>query len=456
MKKILTFLILVLAFNSIKVSAQKTEIKSWNYNINIDYKDSTLFINLNLEAYKTENWKRNYFLFNRYIKIEKAFLNNIPLKYTRSNDTLYIESSNENENEINIYMQYKIPCSYNESLKITKAFSDSTFAYPVQFDSDQIFCERYSKYFPFIYDNFSNYTVNITVPKTYQVYAEHNEINNKSTEDRNCYTYKFFDEDFRFLITKSNIFPSKKLIKNNNTYLKFNFLPSKKRLLSYLNKKPKYITDSIQMDSLYNVIANRSAQALIWYNTNLWEQRFDTLNFVETKIPGLAVNLHSFILFDRSLMNMEVIDNYAFSHEIGHLWVGYNIKYLSKGFYFLSESINEYNNLLFYESWAGETAFENAIKDKINMHYSDKPFFTASFEQVLNQKNGDLKYEMIYCKGVVFAHEFCKMIGKEKYLKIIRDAYYNPNHYITLADFEKSIKKNGCWDKYMKLYKLKL
>ena len=40
-------------------------------------------------------------------------------------------------------------------------------------------------------------------------------------------------------------------------------------------------------------------------------------------------------------MNMEVIDNYAFSHEIGHFWIGFNIKYSSKGYYFLSESIND-------------------------------------------------------------------------------------------------------------------
>ena len=155
-------------------------------------------------------------------------------------------------------------------------------------------------------------------------------------------------------------------------------------------------------------------------------------------------------------MNMEVIDNYAFSHEIGHLWIGFNIQYLSKGFYFLSESINEYTNLLFYESWAGEVAFENAIKNKINMQYSDKPFFTVSFEQVLNQRNGNLKYELIYNKGVVFAHEFRKMIGKEKFLKIIRETYYKPDDYITLIGFENSIKKNGCWDEYLKLYEMKL
>jgi aminopeptidase N len=188
----------------------------------------------------------------------------------------------------------------------------------------------------------------------------------------------------------------------------------------------------------------------------LWKQDIDTLPFVETGILGLAVNMRSFILFDRSLVNMEVLDNYAFSHEIGHFWIGYNIQYLSKGFYFLSESLNEYTNLLFYESWAGKTEFENAIKNKTNMQYSDKEFFTTTFEQVLNQRNGDLKYELIYNKGVVFAHELRKMIGKEKFLKIIRDTYNKPDKYITLTDFENSIKQNECWQEYLKLFEMNL
>jgi hypothetical protein len=86
------------------------------------------------------------------------------------------------------------------------------------------------------------------------------------------------------------------------------------------------------------------------------------------------------------------------------------------------------------------------------MQYSDKEFFTTTFEQVLNQRNGDLKYELIYNKGVVFAHELRKMIGKEKFLKIIRDTYNKPDKYITLTDFENSIKQNECWQEYLKLF----
>jgi len=451
---LITISILMLILSSIKLKAQELETKVWNYIINIDFKDSTLFINLNLKAFKTAKRDKFFFLFNRYIKIDEVLLNDKSLNYTRNNDTLYFESSNSDE--INISMHYKIPCSLSESSKIIKTFGDSIFAYPAQLDTNQIFCERYSKYYPFIYDNYSNYKVKITVPKDYKVYAEHRESENISLKDRNIYTFNFFDEDLRFFITKTNIFQLKKVIKTSKTNCKFYFLPRNKRLVSYANKIPKYITNLNQIDSLYNVIINRSAKALEWYNTNLWQQTIDTLPFVETWILGLATNMRSFILFDRSLMNMEVIDNYAFSHEIGHFWIGYNVKYSSKGYYFLSESINEFVNLVYYKSWAGSDAFNKAIENKTNLQYSNKDFFTVSFEKVLNQKNEDLKYEMIYCKGVVFAYKFFELIGKEKFLKIIRETYNKSDDYITLTDFENIVKKNGCWNEYIKLYDIKL
>jgi UDP-N-acetylglucosamine enolpyruvyl transferase len=96
-------------------------------------------------------------------------------------------------------------------------------------------------------------------------------------------------------------------------------------------------------------------------------------------------------------------------------------------------------------------------EEKINIIYSDFPFFTASFEQVLNQRKGSSQSsEIIYHKGVAFVHEFQKMIGKDKLLKIIRETYSAPNHFVSIKDFEKNIKANNCWNEYLKLYEIKL
>ncbi|MDD4491636.1 MAG: hypothetical protein PHV09_03825 [Bacteroidales bacterium] len=455
MKKSIVFfasIIFMCSWTSLK--AQKHEIEPWKYNINIELNDSTLLVNLSIKGVRSDNENKDFLLFNRYIKIKEALLDEVPLKYTRSNDTLYIDLSQKKE--MTLFMKYEIPCSMTKSSQVVSAYSDSIYTYPVQFDTSQFFFERFNKWYPVLYDNFSDYKVFITVPKTHKVFAYYPEKECKKTDEKFIYSYVCFDEDFPFLITQSNIFQPKKTIQRNKTYFEFNFLPRSRRLLSVVDKRPVYISDPQQIDSLKNVIINHSIDALDWYNTNLWQQQIDTLRFVETGILGLGVCLKSFILIDRSLMNMEVLDHYAFSHEIGHLWIGEHTEYLAKGKFFIGESINEYINLLYYESWAGESAFENAIRDKINMRYSDKPFFTVTFEQVLSQRNGNLQYELIYSKGVVFVHEFRKMIGKEKLLKIIRETYFVPNHFVTLRDFENSIKANGCWNEYLKLYEMKL
>jgi aminopeptidase N len=96
-------------------------------------------------------------------------------------------------------------------------------------------------------------------------------------------------------------------------------------------------------------------------------------------------------------------------------------------------------------------------KTKINLTLFEVPFYTVTFEQVLNQKKGDSQAdEIIYHKGVVFVHEFQKMIGKDKLLKIVRETYSVPNHFVTLKDFENSVKANDCWNEYLKLYEIEL
>lgn len=436
------------------MQAQKSCIKPFNYSINIELKDSTLLVNLNIKATKTETGQKDFLLFNRYIQIKEAILDNTPLKYTRSNDTLYFELSQKKE--MTLSMQYEIPCSKLGYSKTVASYGDSIYAYPARFDTNQIFCERFNKWYPVLYDNFSDYHVTISVPKTHKVFGYYPKADFLDFARKDVYSFNCFDEDFPFLITQSNIFGQHKAIQHNSTNYEFYFLPRSKRLLAIVDKKPVYISDSKQIDSLLNVIINRSIGALDWYNANLWQQKIDTLSFVETGLLGLAINLRCFIIMDRGLMNMEVLDNYAVSHEIAHLWLGIHTEYLAKGRFFMGESINEYVNLLYYESCAGKEALENAIQDKINLKFGDAPYYTVTFEQVLNERNGNSQYDIIYNKGVAFIHEFRKMIGKEKLLKIIRETYSVPNHFITLKDFENNIKANGCWNEYLKLYDLKL
>lgn len=453
--KVVLFCITIFIFSCIRLKAQKTENEPWSYKINIELNDSSLLVNLNIKFTKTKTGQKDFFLFNRYIQIEEALLDEEPLIFTRSNDTLRFETFQKKE--MTLFMKYRIPCSLTESSKVIASYSDSIYAYPVLFDTSQIFCERFNKWYPVLYDNFSNYKVTILVPKTHKVFAYYPETNYKEIDGKIEYSFSCFDEDFSFFITPINIFYQHKVIQHNNIIFEFYFLPRPRRLVSIKENKPVFVSDSIQIDSLLSISVNRSIAAIEWYNANLWKKEIKTLSFVETGILGLGAGLGSFILMDRMLMNMEAIDKYAISHELSHIWLGIHTEYLAKGKFFMGESIPEYINLMYYESWAGNDAFEKAIQDKINLTLFDVPFYTVTFEQVLNQRKGNSKAdEIIYHKGVAFVHEFQKMIGKDKLLKIIRDTYSVPKHFVTLKDFENSIKANDCWNEYLKLYEIKL
>lgn len=453
-KRLVIFSSILFLFGSNSLKAQKIEIEPWKYNINIELIDSTLLINLSIKATKAEAGQKEFLLFNRYIQIKEALLDEAPLKYIRSNDTLYFEPI---RNEITLSMKYEIPCSVKGYSKVMASYGDSTYAYPVLFDAGQIFCERFNKWYPVLYDNFSDYDVTITVPKGHKVFSYFPEIDCKYIAEEVVYTYHYYDEDFPFFITPTGIFQQHKEVQHNNTTYAFYFLPRARRLVYVSDNKPVFVSDIKQIDSLLSESINRSIAAIDWYNANLWHKEIKTLSFVETDILGLGAGLGNFILMDRMLMNMEAIEKYALSHELSHIWLGIHTAYLAKGKFFMGESVPEYVNLLFYESWAGNDAFEKAIQDKINLSLFEVPFYAVPFERVLNQRKGNAQAdEIIYHKGVAFVHEFQKMIGKDKLLKIIRETYSVPNHFVTLKDFENNIKANDCWNEYLKLYEIDL
>lgn len=209
----------LMAFSSTPLHAGKPATEFPKYIINIEYKDSTLFINLSFRAKKTETGQKNFFLFNRCISLNEALPDETPLAYRRSNDTLYYESPGHNETTL--FMRYEIPCSATGYNNIVNAYGDCIFSYPVQFDTSQLFCERFNKWYPVLYDNFSDYEVNITVPNTHKVFAYYPETECTETDGKMTFSYHCFDEDFPFFITPTGIFQQHTAIRHNQTNYEF-------------------------------------------------------------------------------------------------------------------------------------------------------------------------------------------------------------------------------------------
>lgn len=114
--------------------------------------------------------------------------------------------------------------------------------------------------------------------------------------------------------------------------------------------------------------------------------------------------------------------------------------------------------MLFYESWAGEDKLNELVAATKDMRSDDnEKLFVITFEELLGKRkhSDNLSLDAIYQKGPAFVHEFRKLIGKEKLLKIIRETY-SQHKFLSMDDFEQSIKNNGCWNEYLKLYDLEL
>ena len=406
--------------------------------IGLYIKESVVDIQLTIKATKLEKEKPLYFLLNDCITFSFATLNDRKFEYMQKTDTLFFFPQEQN---MVLKLRYEMP--YLTMLDCKR---------PILADSNQIFFERYYRWYPVLYDNFAKYQANIFVPDGNMVFAYTSADSIINANNGMTYCFMLYGEDFPMVITK-NIFHCE-TIKKSNIDFNFYFIPGQKRLLTVTNNTAIWATEAKQKDSLLSILYQRAIDAVEWYNHNLWQKEIKHINFIESTIDGMGCGL-GFIFIDKEMINRDLFHKTYIGHEIAHIWMGTNLLYEAKGKYFIGESIPEYVNLLFYESWAGESALDEII---LQTKDNTKSNFTITFEELLGKRKhtDDISLDAIYQKGPAFVHEFCKLIGKEKLLKIIRETYSLPNHLISLEDFERSIKANNCWNEYLKLYDIEL
>lgn len=448
-----TLAVLLVFATNLPVLAQKPEAGTWSYTLHLQLTDTLLQVDVAINLPANHN-SSTWMLFNRHIGLHDVTLNGAPAGFHRAGDTLVVDTPADEATTLQ--MNYTFHRSEAGSWSDGAANAGNPAVAPAESNNTQIFLERFHKWYPVVYNNFAEYLISVVVPSTHVVYGWHRETGRDKAGDNTVYRYHCTDEDVPLFITRGDIFEAARQVDHNGTHFEFRFLPRDKRLLAVSDNKPVYATNPAQIDSLLQSTTTNALLAFDWFQANLWFQETDTVRVVESSIFGLAVGMKNCIVIDRSLMSMEALDGYALSHELGHLWIGIHTLYQAKGKFFLGESVNEYVNLLSYKSRAGSAAFEQAIRNKAELRYSEKPFFKARFDQVLNQGRGEGQFELIYNKGVVFMHEFCNRIGQQKLLSIIKGTYSRPNHFVTLSDLENQIRQHGCWDQYLELFGLEL
>ena len=93
------FSITLFIFCAFSLKAQESLTEPWNYTIDIELDDSTLLVNLSVKISKITASDKVSFLFNRYIQIEEALIDDSPLIISRSNDTLYFETGQKKRDD---------------------------------------------------------------------------------------------------------------------------------------------------------------------------------------------------------------------------------------------------------------------------------------------------------------------------------------------------------------------
>lgn len=460
-KKILTIFLITSFFSAIfpNFTYSKNPLKIESYFLDIDLKDSCISIIATLHfSASNRDYDSVFLLFNECAKIKKITLGDESLPCLLQEDTLRFFLRN-NEDAI-LHMEYEFPHSMfidtvtvGYSMRMVNCSRD-----PFLYNHWQLLLERYHRWYPLLYDNFADFQVSIRVPIHYRVFAFLPADNIQKSKDKSIYYYTLYDEDFPLFITQSEIYKRDSILRNN-TLFNFYYIPNKKRFLEKNENQYLFTNEQHKIDSLFQTMYSRSIEAFFWYSENLWLQDIKEVNIIETTLSGMGLGLGNFILVDDNIINNDFLYKTKISHEISHLWLGLHTKYQEVGRYFLSESIPEYVNLLFFESWAGEEAMEKTILNhKDFKEWRNPPQITVSFNDVLNRRKDGSETDLfiIYSKGPVFLHEFRKLIGKDKFLKIIIDTYMPKNDLINLSDFEENIKRNGCWEEYLKLFEMKL
>lgn len=450
MKKILIVFYSLLLFNlfiNALFANKPVRINQYKMDISVEGHCVNVVLDMSIDIKD----KMPYLLFNQAFQINELLIEDKPVKYYFSNDTLFFDAK---QKKVVLHAEYTI---------ISKLFIPSDTDYkliPSSLNPFQILLERYYKWYPLLYNNFANYDVRITVPDSCFVFCFAPVDSIEFHNGKSIYYSHLFEEDFPVFITTSSCY-QKQTFQVFETTFNFYFLPSDKRFLKKIECPDTQFlfTDSVLLkDSLLGIIINRVLQSYEWYSKNLWKQEIKEINIIEAAKGLGGFGLNSLILLNSDMIDYDLLRKNIISHEIAHLWIGLNTKYESKGRFFMSESLNEYVNLLFYESMFGEEALNDILMDyKFNRVYKNRPeYITISFSEVLKSRKQDsnIAEYIIYSKAPLFIHKFRQLIGKDKFLGIIKDTYNTTNQFITLKNFEKNIKKHHCWKAYKMLYKL--
>ncbi len=342
-------LFLILLFSSFVAFGQE---KTNEYQIELDYTPSLINVEINFSHHQRQNKDKDFLLFNSAVENLNIETNDTNFKYQLINDTLFFTSKYET---LNIKMSYTINVKKDKTNEHIPLFSNY---------SNQIFLERFYRWYPLRYNTFSLFSAIIKTPIDYDVFSFFPKDSVKISENLLNHYFSFKEEDIPLFITATDFY-TKETLNIDSTLFNVYFLKQTKRLkdFDYTNKKPIYTEDKHEVDSINTFLYDKIERVYKWYKKNLYQKNISEVNLIETPLGGFGLN--SMVTVNTHLINYDLFYKTQIAHEIGHIWLGLNTQYDTIGRDFMSESIDEYVNLLRYEDFYGEKALDSLISQSL-------------------------------------------------------------------------------------------
>jgi len=356
-----------------------------------------------IDIEKTDTDRNTRLFLSSEIEIDSAKADGRKLDLSRAGDTLFIQTG--------ILQRFKL-----------------TFWYSIPTDSfmhgKAIVLTRGMKWCPYLHDNISELTSEVTVPPGFKVYSSGTFEGIRSRENK--LTYKYFNRinsGLPFIIAPVNYYTE--ITKRQNGF---------SIMYCFLNN------DTLLQKS----IVQESLSALNFCTNYIGDYKRRQLTYIEVPEFGSAQSLETFIL-----MSSEFIKYFGLSktmrfwvaHETIHQWIGtgyFNSIYLSPKYgTFIEEALTEYMRYVYIETTFGADSLAGQIKYVVHIYNTEIKGTDQDIPISLNLPN-----RVTYCAGPLFFHAVRNEIGDEKWRAFIRKLY--SNYYgrgIGYDDFIKTMKR---------------
>lgn len=225
-----------------------------------------------------------------------------------------------------------------------------------------------------------------------------------------------------------------------------------KTLVSYYYYEDEYADESLQA----------GVDAINTFSRLFGEYPYSTFNIVKTGFVHGGMEYPNLILVSDDINNLDDYLN-VIIHETAHQWwygvVG-NDEYT---YPWLDEALTEYSTCLFYDYNDG---YNLNMKDMVNVCHENYALFVSVYTDVLGSVDTSMRAvnlyatepEYTYCtyvKGVLMFDSLEKLVGREKFLKSLKNYYKNmqflvskPENLINSFNFVCKTNLNNFFDSW--------